>query len=642
MEKYCPKCFKKFSGEVTRCPTDGQKLISMVERDLVGQELDERYKVLSVLGKGGMGVVYVAEQAMIGRKVALKVLRREMVQDDSSVKRFFTEAKAIATLKSPHTITLHDFGITQEGLLYYTMELLEGVPLSKIISREGPLAYERATKIIFQALDSLEEAHDKGILHRDIKPENLFVSVRREEEHLTVLDFGIAKLVDDSSIETVTKTGMICGTPAYLAPEQALGNPAVPASDLYSLAIVFYEMLAGMPPFHETTPMKLLLQHLNNRPEPIHVVNPDVQVPTSIDAFLQRALEKLPENRFATVPVFRKALQGALDLHQAHPETARLIPIGSTAQGVRTIPETMVQQVMDEATITDPGDIPGVHDTPEQSRAAGGKVAPSADTGRVVSRRSKWAAGIALVVVAGLGIGVWQPWKTASSGSGGTAGDGAAVESAAGAGGTSDAALDGAVGSGPQALPPAGGVAGATAQEAQLASELQAARKAAAEARAVAEQQVRLNSEQSQRAQVELEAKLRAEQDEKARAELEVRLKAEMEARLKAEEELRLKAEAEAKAKAELEARQAAELAAKLEAEKEAKLKAGQGGKSGSGTKSGKSGPDSKTTKGTSADGKAEGKPAGDFGFRPVEVEKKPSDAPKEEKGFGFRPVEVE
>ena len=121
MRRYCPKCFEKFDGELRRCPNDGEKLVLVADQDLVGKVLDDRYRILSKLGEGGMGTVYVAEQAMIGRKVALKVLRGAMVQDESSVKRFLVEAKAIASLTNAHTITLHDFGVTAEGLLYYTM-----------------------------------------------------------------------------------------------------------------------------------------------------------------------------------------------------------------------------------------------------------------------------------------------------------------------------------------------------------------------------------------------------------------------------------------------------------------------------------------------------------------------------------------
>ena len=250
--KYCPKCFKKYPLHVERCTDDGSYLVAPMDKDLVGEVLDDRYTVLERIGKGGMGVVYKAEQHLIKRIVALKVLRRDIAQDESAVKRFLNEARAIAGLDSHHTISLYDFGVTRDGLLYYTMELLKGRPLSRIIQDEAPLDHVRAAGLLLQACRSLEEAHEHNILHRDLKPENLFVSMKKGKERLKVLDFGIAKLVGDASMDTVTQAGMIVGTPQYLSPEQAKGRPVAQTSDLYSLGIVLYEMLTGMPPFLAT------------------------------------------------------------------------------------------------------------------------------------------------------------------------------------------------------------------------------------------------------------------------------------------------------------------------------------------------------------------------------------------------------
>jgi len=335
MEKYCPKCFKKYPLTVEVCPADGSFLVSPHEKDLTGEVLDNRYTVLERIGRGGMGVVYRAEQHLIKRIVALKVLRREVVQDETAVKRFLTEAQAIASLDSRHTVTLYDFGVTRDGLLYYTMELLKGHPLSWIIRKEAPLDVGRAARLVIQVCDSLKEAHDRGILHRDLKPDNLFVVERDDREMIKVVDFGIAKLVGDSSVESVTRTGMIVGTPQYLSPEQALGNPVVPASDLYSLAIVLYELLAGVPPFQDETPMKTLWCHVRDPLPPLSSKNPSVQVPRSIEAFLARALEKEPGRRFPTAVAFRDALRKALEDHDAAPETVSLPSLSTTDEGLR-------------------------------------------------------------------------------------------------------------------------------------------------------------------------------------------------------------------------------------------------------------------------------------------------------------------
>ena len=333
--KYCPKCFKKYPLSTEKCPEDGSYLVAPMDKDLVGEVLDDRYTIMERVGKGGMGVVYKAEQHLIKRIVALKVLRREIVQDESAVKRFLNEARAIATLDSKHTITLHDFGVTRDGLLYYTMELLKGRPLSVIIQDEAPLEHVRAAGLLLQACRSLEEAHEHNILHRDLKPENLFVSMKKGKEQLKVLDFGIAKLVGDSSMDTVTQAGMIVGTPQYLSPEQAKGKPVAQTSDLYSLGIVLYEMLAGEPPFMGETPMATLWAHIQDPVPPLTQKNPNVQVPRSIEAFLARALEKEPSDRFQSAAAFSDALRRAVEDHEASPETVTLPPLSTTDQGLR-------------------------------------------------------------------------------------------------------------------------------------------------------------------------------------------------------------------------------------------------------------------------------------------------------------------
>ena len=466
MDKYCPRCSKEYPSNIEKCPEDGSWLILLEQEDLIGKELDGRHKVLSKLGQGGMGVVYVAEQIMVGRKVALKVLRKDLGQDKSTVTRFFTEAKAIATLKNPHTVTLFDFGVTRDGLLYYTMELLEGKSLAAVIKKDGPLDFYRASHIVLQTLDSLEEAHRKEILHRDLKPDNIFLSKdkHKDKEWVTILDFGIAKLLGDSTVESVTRTGMICGTPAYLSPEQAIGNPAVPASDLYSLGIVLYEMLAGLPPFKETTPLKILMKHLHERPVPISVRNPDVEVPAAVDRFLLKVLEKDATKRYPNTEDFRSGLKEALAEHGQSPETVNLSPLSTSSIGLRSIKESTVdvaseleQELKRFQTAPDPhadtearGDpkpevvrsknqtmkqVHGAQDLtgrpppggpePKTSKEADGLAAtamalPSLRTlagteTRMIlqkaQKRKPLVIGIGIAVVLAIALAIWQPWR---------------------------------------------------------------------------------------------------------------------------------------------------------------------------------------------------------------------------------------
>lgn len=308
MERFCPKCFASYSSDHDKCPVDGTSLVLASDRELVGELLDGKYRVLRCIGRGGMGVVYEAEQALVERKVALKVLRRDVVQDVSAVKRFMVEAKAIARLSCPHTITLHDFGVSADGLLYYTMPLLEGRPLSVVLREEAPLGAVRTTELMVQVCLSLEEAHEAGILHRDLKPENLFLSLVRRTEHVTVLDFGIAKLQSAQEVDPITRAGVVCGTPGYLSPEQLLGKQATPASDVYALGLILFEMLTGTRPFHDSTTMGLMLKHINDQAPSLREANPRTEIPRFFEDLVARTLMKDPSERFGSVGELRHTL----------------------------------------------------------------------------------------------------------------------------------------------------------------------------------------------------------------------------------------------------------------------------------------------------------------------------------------------
>jgi serine/threonine protein kinase len=620
MEKYCPKCFKKFGVETERCPGDGTYLVSPADRDLTGQVLDDRYTVLERIGRGGMGVVYKAEQHLLKRVVALKVLRREMVQDETAVKRFMVEAQAIASLSSRFTVTLHDFGVTKDGLLYYTMELLKGQPLARLIAKEGPLEYRRAARLAMQVCDSLDEAHERGILHRDIKPENIYVVPdRRGKEEVKVLDFGIAKLVGETSAESMTKTGMIVGTPAYLSPEQAMGNPVVPASDLYSLGIVLYEMLAGSPPFLAETPMKTLWAHVKEPVPALQAKNPAVVVPRSIELFLARALDKDPGRRLQSATEFRDTLKRALEDHEAKPETVALTVLSTTDEGVRVRTDELrgtpgaarpdpaasrekprpadgtvgyaeeggdVAELADAGASGRPAPAVGVTQTGENPVSAlggavvagvassslpdGTQLASQTDLSLVLRsrRRVLWGGGLAVLVIGAVGLLVWNPWSRgekpagAPSATEGTRGD--AVPPVSGR--TEPAARESAPVADVlrQAADAGGSVveeAAARKNEAETAAQTAAAEEAAKRA---AEDEAR------KKAEAEAGAKKAAEEAAKKAADEEAARKA-------AQEEARKKVAAEAAAKKaaeEEEARKAAEQAAAkkaAEAEEEAR-----------------------------------------------------------------------
>lgn len=294
------------------CPRDQSVLMDVPQADLVGTTLDQRYRILAHIAQGGMGVVYRAEHLMLKRTVALKVVRKEIVQDENSIRRFLTEARSIAALANPHTVTIYDSGVTPEGTLYYTMELLQGEPLSALLRRMGTLPYERAADLVGQVCLSLSEAHEKGILHRDIKPDNIFVTKQDGRDFAKLVDFGIAKVLDDTVDGPVTRSGMLCGTPRYLSPEQVSGRPAGPAADLYALAVVLYELVSGTPPFLGETPAQVMMMHAHEAPTPIPARNPRVTIPLALERFIQRALQKDPALRYPDARQFRLALMSAV------------------------------------------------------------------------------------------------------------------------------------------------------------------------------------------------------------------------------------------------------------------------------------------------------------------------------------------
>jgi len=310
-KKYCPGCLQDRDAGLETCPVCQRQLIILPGDDLTGKILDGRYRVLGPIGVGGMGQVYRAKHEYIDRIVAVKVLRRDLASEETAVKRFLLEAKASAKLESQHTVTVHDFGVTSDGLLYLVMEYLDGQTLARILSREEVMHWARAAMLMLQACESLKEAHAAGIWHRDLKPEN-FMICPGDREVLKVVDFGIAKIAEAASAQGLTKDGMICGTPEYLSPEQAAGRELDHRSDIYSLGVVLYESLCGKPPFKASTPVRILLHHLGTEPTPITEVNPSVEVPARMIELVDRMMAKEPGDRPQTIEAVATQLEGIL------------------------------------------------------------------------------------------------------------------------------------------------------------------------------------------------------------------------------------------------------------------------------------------------------------------------------------------
>jgi eukaryotic-like serine/threonine-protein kinase len=253
--------------------------------------LEDRYDVVRPLGSGGMGEVYLARDRVLGRDVALKVLRKQYAGDDEFAERFKREAMSAASLSHPNIIQVYDRGETEEGASYIAMEYVPGGTLKERISREGPLEAADAAGLGAQVAEALGAAHDRGMVHRDIKPQNVLLTARGGAK---VADFGIARA---GSSATISRTGSVMGTAGYMSPEQALGKPATPKSDLYSLGVVLYEALTGELPYTADNPIAVSMKHVNEPLRPPIELNP--RIPRGMNALVTKLLAKDPEDRYA-------------------------------------------------------------------------------------------------------------------------------------------------------------------------------------------------------------------------------------------------------------------------------------------------------------------------------------------------------
>lgn len=281
-----------------------------------------RYRLKRRIGRGGMGEVWVAYHAGLQRDVALKVLRPDDDADPIAVQRFEQEVAATCRLTHPNTVRVFDYGVTDDGIWYYAMELLEGATLFDLVREHGPIDVPRALLIGHQTARALAEAHARGIVHRDIKPENIFVTRAGDEpDFVKVLDFGIAKIYGEAQGATLTQTGAVFGTPAYISPEAARGQATSTRSDVYGLGAVLYYMLSARPPFESTNPAEVILAHAMQPVTPLDSY-PHLCIPKDISALVMRCLAKDPSNRFADAGVLAAELAKLVTIHSNPTGTA--------------------------------------------------------------------------------------------------------------------------------------------------------------------------------------------------------------------------------------------------------------------------------------------------------------------------------
>jgi serine/threonine protein kinase len=329
----CAWCDKAHPATERLCPVTGLTIraVSLADdaaMEFIGKRIDGRYLVRSVLGEGGMGLVFEAEHLKIGRPVAVKVLHARQVRNKSSMRRFYREAKAAAAIGHPNICEVYDFGTLVDGRPYLVMERLTGETLAERIAKDAVLEFDDAVDILTQVLSGLAAAHEKGIVHRDIKPENVFLAQGGGSSPATtrptgsrpppdgsrttvkLLDFGISKVVAPhrkGEELDLTRPGMVMGTPHYMSPEQARGERDLdPRVDVYACGVILYEALTGCRPFTAPNYDTLLLQILSSKPRPARELRP--ALPPGFDAVLETAMAPAREQRYSTADDFARDL----------------------------------------------------------------------------------------------------------------------------------------------------------------------------------------------------------------------------------------------------------------------------------------------------------------------------------------------
>jgi len=394
--KVCPVCGKEYSNTNTLCPVDGEALQTTAD-PLIGETLAGKYLIEELIKSGGMGSVYRGKHVLMDKRVAIKVLRPSLAVDDAVVARFSREAKAASRISHPHAVNVTDFGESENGVVFLVMEYLDGRTLKEIIKNEGAMPLARTVEILRQVSGALDAAHEQGVVHRDLKSDNIMLSETNGGEWAKVLDFGIAKIQQpEGALDVdITAANLVIGTPQYMSPEQCSHSGPIDArSDVYSLGIIVYEMLAGRVPFTGESPTVIMMKQVQDEPPSILEARPDL--PAEIASVVSRALAKEPADRF----------QSACELSKALTEVSQIerdsVVAGAPAT-VANMPVVPITDDVDEETVVRPKPLDEItvvqrrHDRATVEQAA---AAPS-PTG-VNPWRILLPAAIALVAVFGV------------------------------------------------------------------------------------------------------------------------------------------------------------------------------------------------------------------------------------------------
>jgi serine/threonine-protein kinase len=300
----CPTCAQLFPNDAKFCPFDGESLVFSDSSDisgeaLLGSTIDGRYEVERIVGEGGMGTVYAVRHLVLGKRFALKLLRPEIAAESDTALRFIQEARTAAAVSHPGLVEITDFGALPSGQAYFVMELLDGVSLNTLLRHKGQLEVRRIVEIARQCAEALHALHTRGIVHRDLKPDNIHVGTNDGwGDRVKIVDFGLARVMGASRL---TRNGVVYGTPYYMSPEQAAGDPFDHRADIYALGVVMYEMLTGRVPFEADSYMGVLTKHRKTPPIPPTELVGKLGLVEPLERIILRCLEKNPANRYSSL-----------------------------------------------------------------------------------------------------------------------------------------------------------------------------------------------------------------------------------------------------------------------------------------------------------------------------------------------------
>jgi serine/threonine-protein kinase len=323
-DKICPMCGTTYGPDHVFCPQDSTALRGIeVPEGLTGSVIGNRYLILEVIGSGGMGQVYKAQDVRLQRLAAVKVLHAHLAGDAAAVARVMREAANGSRIRNPHVVDISDYGETDQGVPYLAMEFIPGESLRSLIEREGPLEPRRAGGLLRQIAGGLDAAHRLGIIHRDLKPDNLLIYRGEDDSELVkIVDFGISRAVQDER-QQLTRTGFITGTCEFMSPEQVAGRTLDTRSDIYALGLVGFLMLTGSLPFAGATPELAMMARLQESPRRLDQAAPSIRWPQRLQDAMERVLALEPAGRFESASAFARAVQDSLEIRPEQITLAR-------------------------------------------------------------------------------------------------------------------------------------------------------------------------------------------------------------------------------------------------------------------------------------------------------------------------------